>query len=206
MRTRLPLAMLVALLLPVGCAEPAPSGKSPAELERENRAKGEKIVKLEDDLAVAKAERDRMKKDLDLARKSPEAARAFAFEPKTVDFGFLTAAVNFDNEGKATDRKFDNGIAAYVSLYDQFDSSLKAAGQFRFDLLDLARAKDFVIATWTFEPEAAAKYWQRFPACYQFKLPLPSDLASRTVTLKVTFRQPGKPELTATKELTVDRP
>ncbi len=207
MRASLSLASLVALIALAGCVEaPTATGKSSAEIERENRAKSDAIVKLEDDLATARAERDRARKDLAAAQKAP-GAEGFHFEAAKVEFGFLTAAVNLDQKtDKVTDHRFDNGIAAYVGLYDQFDSSLKVAGAFRFDLLDLARSSNFVLQTWTYEPEAAAKHWQRFPACYQFKLPLSSDVKSRKVVLKVTFTRPGKPDLTATKELTVDRP
>jgi hypothetical protein len=204
------IASLVALLALAGCVDtPAAagsgSGKSAADLERENRAKSESIVKLEDDLASARAERDRARKDLAAARKTP-GAEGFHFEAAKVEFGFLTAAVNLDEKGKTTEHRFDNGIAAYVGLYDQFDSSLKVAGAFRFDLLDLARSSDFVLQTWTYEPEAAAKHWQRFPSCYQFKLPLSSDVKSRKAVLKVMFTRPGKPDLTATQELTIDKP
>lgn len=198
--------MLAALAMVIGCEEQQPTGKSAADLERESRAKTEKIIKLEDELAVARAERDAVKKDLDAARKSPDVEKGFQFVPRKVEFGFLTAAVNLDESGRTTDRKYDNAVAAYVGLYDQFDSSLKVAGAFQFDLMDLSKARDFVIAGWTFEPEAAAKHWQKFPGCYQFKLPLPGDLNSRKVTLKVTFRRPGKPDLTATTDLDVERP
>lgn len=198
--------LLAAALASVpGCI--AMPGKAPSNPgAADPRAENEKIVILEDQLAAAKADRNRLARQLDAARKSPDAAKGFAFEVTRIEFGFLTAAVSFDNSAKVTDRKYDNGIAAYVNLLDQFDSSLKAAGDFRFDLFDLSRDRNFVIASWSFDAEAAAKYWQRFPGGYQFKLPLPSDLASRKVVLKATFLQPGRSELAATKELTLSRP
>ncbi len=190
-----------------GCIDmPGRPSESQPPVAAAGQPESEKVVRLEDALASVKADRDRLVKELEAARKTPGAAKAFTYDVTRVDFGFLTAAVNFDNAGKIADKKYDNGIAAYVSLYDQYDSSLKAAGDFRLDLLDLTREKNFLIATWNFDAQAAAKYWQNFPGCYQFKLPLPSDLTSRKVLIKVSFRQPGRAELIATKELTISRP
>ena len=206
MRAIMTAVLIAAVACLAGCAEWQTPSQSTAGLEQENRAQADRIVKLEDELASAKSERDRAKNALNVDKKSPGVDKMFHFEAQKVEFGFLTAAVNFDSEGKVTDHKFDNGIAAYVSVYDQFDSSLKVAGAFRLDLLDLARPDRFVIQTWTFEPEAAAKCWQRFPASYQFKLPLSADVTARKVMLKATFSRPGKPDLTATQELEISRP
>jgi hypothetical protein len=206
MRTA-PFIGLVALLLIAGCTEPQPTEtprKSVADLERENRARGDAITKLRGELAAVRTERDGLQQALDSARKTGTAPQQFQFEAAKVELGWLTAAVNLD-DNKVTGRRGDNGIAAYVSLYDQFDTSIKTAGSFQLDLFDLERSKDFILQTWSFEPEAAAKYWQRFPACYQFKLPLSSDVYAKKAVLKVTFRRPGKKDLTATKGLTIER-
>jgi hypothetical protein len=197
--------MVAALTVFAGCEATQPASRPAGDLERENRAQAERIVRIEDDLAASKARESRLTQELAAARKAP-GTEGFHYEPAKLEFGFLTAAVNFDNAGEVIDRKFDNGIAAYLSVYDQFDTSLRVAGEFRLDLLDLSRDKDFVIATWTFSPEAAAKHWARFPGCYEFKLPLPDDLRSRKVLLKTAFRRPGKPDLTAMREITVSRP
>jgi hypothetical protein len=207
---RVSTASILMAMLAIGCTGTQPndsdtsSQKPAAELARQSQAKSETITKLQGELATARTERDELKQALESSRKTG-APGAVELEVSKVDFGFLTSAVNLD-DGKVTDNKGDNGIAAYVALYDQFDSSIKAVGSFRLDLFDLKRSKEFVIQTWSFEPDAALKYWQRFPACYQFKLPLSTDVYAKNVVLKVTFRQAGKKDLTATKELTIERP
>ena len=48
--------------------------------------------------------------------------------------------------------------------------------------------------------------WQRFPACYQFKLPFGGKVNAKKGDLKVTFRRPGKEALTAKREVTIELP
>jgi len=206
---RVSTASILLVMLVVGCTGSQPSDtpqKSEAELQRENQAKSETITRLQGELAGARTQRDELQQALESSRKTGTPG-AVELEVTRVDFGFLTSAVNLDEDkGKVTGRKGDNGIAAYVVLTDQFDSSIKAVGAFRFDLFDLKRSKDFVIQTWSFDAEAALKHWQRFPASYQFKLPLSTDVYAQKAVLKVTFRQSGRKDLTATKELTIERP
>jgi hypothetical protein len=196
--------LLVFAAFVSGCAT-SPSTSGPPG----NRQTLEKTVtELRSELAAVKAERDEMKQLLDQRRTvktlgdntTVSAEKPFTFEVTKVDFGFLTCGISL--QGK----KGDDAIAAYVGLYDQFDTPIKAAGHFRFDLFDLARSKDYVVQSWSFEPEGAARYWQRFPACYQFKLALAAEVRVKKVVLKVTFRQAGKKELAATRELTIERP
>jgi hypothetical protein len=174
-----------------------------ARLEREAQEYQQAIAKLETESAALRTERDDMRRLL--AEKgieyTPETvpAKPFSFDVTSVGFSFLTCAVNLDRI------KGDDGVAAYVHIYDQFDSSMKAAGAFRFDLFDLAVPENQLIESWSFEPEAAAKFWQDLPGCYRFKLPFTKPVEAKKVMLKVTFHQEGKKDLTATRELPVEQ-
>jgi len=175
------------------------------ELEKTARMRQQKLLALEAELTKLRADRNELKTLLEETKEllkggAVPAEKVFRFEPVRVDFSFLTCAIDTDK------KKGDDAIAAFVSLYDQFDTGLKAAGSFRFDLFDLARSKDHVIQSWSFTPEEAARWWQRFPACYQFKLPFGGKVGVEEVVLKVTFRQTGKKELTATQKLSVEQP
>jgi len=195
--------LLVFAAFVSGCAT-SPSGP-PAD----RQALEKTVAELRSQLAAVQAERDDMKRLLAErgAAKPPgdntsvSGGKPFAFELTKVDFGFLTCGINL--QGK---KGPDDAIAAYVGLYDQFDTPIKAAGYFRFDLFDLARSKDYVVQSWSYEPEAAARHWQRFPACYQFKLPLAAEVRAKRVVLKVTFRQADRKEFTAMRELAIERP
>ena len=197
--------LLVLSALASGCRTSPSASGTPGD----RQALEKTATELRSELAGVKAERDEMKRLLDerTAATGPAdnatvgAEKPFAFEVTKVDFGFLTCGISL--QGKTGS---DDAIAAYVDLYDQFDTSMKAAGHFRFDLFDLARSKDYVIQSWSFEPEAAARHWQRFPACYQFKLPLAAEVRAKKVVLKVTFRQANNREFTAATELKIERP
>ncbi|HUV38234.1 MAG TPA: hypothetical protein VMY39_01410, partial [Planctomycetota bacterium] len=201
---------LVSLVTLVGCT----TATGPVDntlvdrmnnLERENVARQQKITKLEGEVSAMRAERDELRQLLEAARElnktgTVPADKPFRFEVQKVELGFLTCAIDLDG------KKGDDAIAAYVNLYDQYDTSLKAAGTFRFDVFDLARSKDHVVRSWTFAPEEAAGNWQRFPGCYQFKLPLGGEVRAEKVVLKVSFSRPGKETLTATREVQLELP
>lgn len=178
-------------------------------LERESRARQNEVAKLQAEVSSLKGERHELRTLLEEARRTVKsleesgkapAEKPFSFEVARVDFSFLTCAIDTD------DTRGDDAIAAYVYLYDQFDSSLKAAGHFRFELFDLARPKSHVVESWSLKPEAAARYWQRFPACYQFKLPLAEGPLPEKAKLKVTFTREGEKALTASREVKIERP
>jgi len=174
-------------------------------LERENKARQDAIVKLQGEVAALRAEREELRQLLEAAKVlnttgGVPAGKPFRFEVEKVGIGFLSCAIDTDGV------KGDDAIAAYINLTDQYDTSMKAAGTFRFDVFDLARAKDQIIRSWTFKPEVAAGYWQRFPGCYQFKLPLGGEVRAKKVILKVTFGRTGKEPLTAIRERTVEQP
>ena len=210
MSPRLVLLLLLLALMTSGCpnveavrrARDEEIARRLEELEKTARFRNQKLLTIEAELTRNRSEENRLR-DLvrALEKRGPVPDKPpYGFVPTRVAFSFLTCAI--DQDGK----KGDDAIAAYVSIYDQDDSGLKVAGSFRFELFDLARSKDHVIQSWSFTPEEAARYWQKFPPCYQFKLPFGGELRVEEVVLKVTFRQAGKKELTARKELTVELP
>jgi hypothetical protein len=176
---------------------------------RDRHALEKTVAEQRAELASVKMDRDKTRRLLDESLAAKPSAdnttaggrKPFAFNVTKVEFSFLTCGINL--EGAKGD---DDGIAAYVDLYDQYDTPMKAAGHFQFDLFDLARSKDYVVQSWSFEPEAAALHWQRFPACYQFKLPLSGEVRATKVVLKVTFRQADGKEFATTTELKLERP
>jgi len=174
-------------------------------LEEENDARQQTVVKLEGEVAAMRAERDELRHLLEAARElnktgAVPAERQFRFEVQKVTLTFLSCAIDLDG------KKGDDAIAAYVNLYDQYETSMRAAGTFRFDVFDLARSKDHIIRSWTFEPKVAARSWQRFPGGYQFKLPLGGQVRAKKVVLKVSFSRVGKKTLTATREIDIEQP
>lgn len=198
--------LLVFAALITGCSN-SPSASGTAG---DRRAQDKTVAELRSQLDAVTAERDQTKRLLEEIRAAKPSAdnttvggrKPFAFEVTKVEFSFLTCGINLANKKGGA----DDAIAAYVDLYDQFDTSMKAAGHFQFDLFDLARSKDYVVQSWSFEPEAAALHWQRFPACYQFKLPLAAEVRATKVVLKVTFRQADGKEFKTTSELKLERP
>jgi len=208
------LMLLMLVLLVSGCLFSRPGEVWRADdrleaLERESRAREQAILKLQAEVTAISSERYELKQLLEEARSTVKSLKTggeappeqpFRFEAVKVDFGFLTCAIDLDK------KKGDDAIAAYVYLYDQYDSSIKAAGAFHFELFDLARKEGHLIQAWSFEPEQAAMYWQRFPACYQFKLPFGGEVTAKKGVLKVAFRRPGKETLTATREVTIELP
>jgi hypothetical protein len=197
--------LLVFAVLLSGCrTSPSASGAA-----GDRQALDKTVAELRSQLDAVTVERDQTKRLLDESRTARTPAdnttiggrKPFAFEVTKVEFSFLTCGINL-----AGTKGADDAIAAYVDLYDQFDTPMKAAGHFQFDLFDLARSKDYVVQSWSFEPEAAAQHWQRFPACYQFKLPLAAEVRATKVVLKVTFRQADGKEFKTTSEMKLERP
>ena len=214
MRDRSAVVLLVLVAAVAGCwTTPDRGVGNTAErvdrLEGQLRERQQASLQLQAEIDAMQAERQELRELLGETREAIQklmgtggipAEQSFGFEVRDVSLGFLTCAI--DTDGK----KGDDAIAAYVSLQDQYGSSLKAAGHFRLDLFDLSRSKEQIIRSWTFTPQEAAGYWQRFPAGYQFKLPFGQPPQAKKVVLKVTFRQEGKEPLTATRELKVERP
>lgn len=170
-----------------GCQVPASAGPSQSNTE---------LARKEEELAKARQQADELyKKNYELSVQLKQAQETidqlkgrkpgvFEYKVTKVGFGFLTAAVNWD------DQPGTDGIQAFVYLEDQFGESIKRAAALRLEMFAVSDETGKLIQTWTFTPEASAKYWQVIPAGYMFKLPFQSGapkagqvLLKATVTL-----------------------
>jgi hypothetical protein len=216
MRATAAVILAAAVMFAFGCQGsqgPGSSGGGKSRLdalEGQVKKDAEQISRMQSELTALKSERYELKVLLAETRAAIEALRsggvlpgekAFKFAVTRVGFGFLTSAVSLART------KADDTVVAFAYLYDQYDSAVKRAGAFRFDLLDLARPEgQMVLQTWTFTPEAAAKFWVGFPGGYEFKLPLAESIRGGTRVLKMTFEEEGGKELVATREIKIERP
>lgn len=199
--------LAVALAGLLGCGQPTvSSGPSRAqELEMELKHQRDLLAQARNDIVTLRGERTTLAAELDQARtqisglSGPEPG-AFRFIVARVSLGWLTASVDWDNQPP------DDGIQAFVAMEDQTGDSIKRAASFRLELYDLGREKESPIETWSFTPEAAAKYWNSIPSGYLFKLPYSNGTpAARDVILvaRVDLSEGGS--FQATRSLRVHR-
>jgi hypothetical protein len=112
------------------------------------------------------------------------------FVPEKIKFNQLT---EFAQNGR---------ITAYIDIFDQFDSRIKAAGIWRFELYEYASLsvdpKGARLYLWPDINLADAKtnygFWQDYLRCYKFDLDLDFELApNKTYVLQATcFTADGK--------------
>jgi hypothetical protein len=112
---------------------------------------------------------------------------------------FVPAKIRFN---QLTEFTQDRQIAAYVDVLDQFDSRIKAAGIWQFELYEYvprsAEPKGTRLYAWPNIELTDAKinfgYWQDYLRCYKFDLNLDIDLAGdKTYILQaVCFTADGK--------------
>ena len=120
------------------------------------------------------------------------------FLPQKIKFNQLTEIVQ------------SSRITAFVDVFDQFDSRMKAAGVWRFELYEkVLRSADPMgsrIRIWSNIELTEAKinqdHWRDYLHCYEFSLNLDSELpAGKTYILQaVCFTSDGK-RITDTIEL-----
>lgn len=168
----LPAVLVIALAGACGCMQqPTSRGPSRAE-ELEKTLKQERDLRSQSEKQVQalRSERAELMTKLEEAQNTIKGAiggepGAFRFVVTRVSLGWLTSSVNWDNVGG------DDGIQAFMEIEDQTGDTIKRAGAFQLELYDLGHEKGEPIETWTFTPEAAAKYWSTIPSGYLFKLP-----------------------------------
>ena len=190
-----------------GCIGPSARQRSAPEVERlqqELKRERERLNEVRQQLEVLRAERIKLMGQLEESGRDLSALRggkpaAFRFRPTRVSFGFLSAAVGWD------EKPGDDGIQALVRIEDQAGDSIKRAGQFRLELYDLANSKDRAIETWTFTAEAAAEYWRGIPSGYLFKLPFTAGTPKgKEVTLVVNVELSEGGRFHASREFRID--
>jgi hypothetical protein len=112
---------------------------------------------------------------------------------------FVPAKIKFNQLTEITQ---NSQITAYIDMFDQFGSRIKAAGIWKFELYEYvlrsAEPKGARLYFWPDINLADAKvnfsYWQDYLRCYKFELNLDTDLAGdKTYILQaVCFTADGK--------------
>lgn len=96
----------------------------------------------------------------------------------------LTGGFNLDHEAGP-----DNGVRAYVQLFDTTGDLIKAAGTFTVEVFDLADEAHPLVARKVFPIEKADTYWYPMPLVYSFVLPVrwQTPPQHRELTVKVMY-------------------
>jgi len=206
-KTGLTALCLSGLLLLTGCPEQevSPTGSSEVNRLREELSQEQaRVREVRDQVEALRTERKELMGKLEARERELTVLRGgkrgeFRFEPTEVTFGFLSAAVDWDGKGG------DDGIQALVCIEDQTGGSIKRAGEFRFELYDLANSKEKAIEKWTFTAEAAAEYWRSVGSGYLFKLPFTAGTPKgKQVTLVVEVTLSEGVKLHGSRQFRID--
>ncbi len=115
------------------------------------------------------------------------------FHVSRIELGRYTGGVDLDG------RPGHDGIRVYLLPKDQYGHTLKAAGDVKIQLFDLAEpAAGNLLATYEFTPDAIARNWHSGFATYHFRFDCPWKSAPprhAEITVRVTFTDylTGKP-------------
>lgn len=153
-----------------------------AELEKENRLRGEQVAALQG---------------------TPPASRELLVRPTELELGPLTGGRNFD------DKQGDDGLRIYAVLKDAAGDRIKQAGRFEVELFDL-EAGGRRLGRWTFDEKQAAEAWNSVLTNYNYVLDVrwQNGVPARnglTVRVKFTDLLTGR-TLDAQREVTFERP
>jgi hypothetical protein len=115
--------------------------------------------------------------------------RTCLFSPEKIQFNQLTESTK------------PGQITAYIDVFDQFGSRIKAAGVWRFELFGyVPRSADPMgsrVNLWSdielTDPVINNNAWQEYLHCYKFDLDIDTDLAGKTYILQaVCFTADGR--------------
>lgn len=163
-----------------GCPE-APS----IDLRRENMRLQEEIKKKDNELAAQFATISELNKQLMTARAFKPDDLEKIFYPEKLQIDSLTGGENYDsNPG-------DDGVTVYVRPIDKDGDVVKAAGDVRVELFDLARTTDNLIGRYDVPVDAARKLWYGKLGTYHYTVKCPwlhGPPQHDEITLRVTFR------------------
>lgn len=153
-----------------------------AELEKENRLRGEQVAALQG---------------------TPAGRRELLVRPTELELGPLTGGRNFD------DKQGDDGLRIYAVLKDAAGDRIKQAGRFEVELFDL-EAGGRRLGRWTFDEKQTAEAWNSVLTNYNYILDVrwQDGVPARdalTVRVKFTDLLTGR-TLDAQREVTFERP
>ncbi len=191
--------LLLAAAAGIGCNGAAPDGdvRRLQKLEQENVKLKTEAAKLRDTIAA-------QDKQIETLHALGPKRLEKLFHVTAIKLGRYTAGVNLD------DKEGDDGIRVYLIPQDADGHTLKAAGNVRVQLFDLAaEGKDRMIATCEFPVETIGKKWAGgfLTKHYKFDCPwkTPPKHAEITVRASLTDYLTGK-EFAAQKVCKVNLP
>jgi hypothetical protein len=176
--SRLTLLSLVASLAAAGCA-----GPSQADANRRIAQLQQSLAAREHELAAQQATIAELNERLAEARAiGPEALQRIYY-PEQLIIDRLTGG--YDDDG----RPGDEGVVVYLRPVDREGDTVKAAGEARIELYDLANPPDAnQIGTYTFSPEQLAKLWHGKLLTQHFTLKCPWPAGRAPSHAEVTVR------------------
>ncbi len=144
-------ALAVGLISAGGCAsEQVQREQLIQELEQTRQAVGELTQRNEDLQAETAAQRRQISSLQALGEKRLEKL----FHVRRIELGRYTGGVNLN------DAKGDDGVKVYLKTIDQDGSAIKAAGDVKIQLFDLAaESKDNLIGQYRWNVEQMSKQW-----------------------------------------------
>ncbi|MFH1745881.1 MAG: hypothetical protein ABIG44_02440 [Planctomycetota bacterium] len=170
----------VAMLLLTGCWS-GPNGNGQRELQMLR----EKVARQNDQMASQKATIDTLTEQINTIRAIKPDDLKLIFHPVTLEIEALSGG--FDVDGQPG----DDGVAVYLKPIDAQGDVLKAAGEIRIQLYDLAAEPDDNLIGEYIIPVAQARelwYGKLMTNHYTVKCPWPrSAPAHPEITIRATF-------------------
>ena len=191
--------LLLLAAAAIGCNGAAPDG----DVGR--------LQKLEQENVKLRAEAGKLRETITAQGTQIETLQALG--PKRLDKLFYVTSIKLGRYTGGVDldgKEGDDGIRVYLIPQDADGHTLKAAGNVRVQLFDLAaEEKDRMIATYTFTVETIGKNWAGgfLTKHYKFDCPWKTPPARAEITVRASFTDylTGK-DFTAQKLCKVDLP
>jgi len=177
-------ASAVAVLASASGCEP-PRGGAMAQLKVENERLAEQIEQLKADLA--RREQQIQQRDLQIANLQRLGSKRLdlLYYPVRVEIVWPTGGADYD--GKAG----DDGVTVYLRPIDQDGHAIKAAGEIRIELFDLAAPDgQRLIGRYVLDVEHAREAWYGRALTYHYTIQCPwrtGPPAHPEITVRATF-------------------
>ena len=182
-RTAPPRAWHIVAILPlVGLAGCANNEMEP--LRRENQQLREQVATLTEQVAAERATSERMARELAQVRGFSAEDLKKIFSPERILIDKLSGGENYDAQPG------DDGVTVYFKPVDRDGDTIKAAGDIRVELFDLADpAGGRPFATQTIPVSDAGRHWYGKLMTYHYtvKCPWQGRPKNPEITVRVTF-------------------
>jgi outer membrane murein-binding lipoprotein Lpp len=201
--------LVLAALLPTGCAMRGDVEMLESELRRQEQTQQELSEQLQttrDELRIARADAGKLRTQLaSRGEKSLVSEQAETlYKTESLKFSPMLTT-GFDNDG----RPGDEGISVLLMPVDSQGDLVKLAGAFELELVDLNRSgNDQRVGHWHFSDEESRTHWHRgfLSAGYLFRLDWQNLPASPELTLHARLTAPDGRRFDATTQIKVNPP